>query len=234
MCSCLFGYFHCALPEDTIDVEVTVRTLNGIQTYQKDCSTQSTSCSPQGTLVKPFPSLHREMNDYMEEKRKLVNPFTPCQRPSNRQNFSLPKKTIPTKKKKSDSKRVSKQQHKLRKIEGCNMPTKAVMPTFMLSPAIVAMTPIVPNMPAVPNHPATPKPPVSTATNSCETCKTCGRPCPLYTKPAPPILPPHSDWSDEDCNGERLRERERRKEEQAEREKADKEKHDSAWKDSEY
>ena len=56
----------------------------------------------------------------------------------------------------------------------------------------------------------------------------------MYTKPAPPILPSHSDWSDEDWNAKRPRERERRKKEQEEREKADKEKQDSAQKDSEY
>ena len=92
------------------------------------------------------------------------------------------------------------------------LPTKAVMPSFMLSPAIVAMMPIVPNLPTRPNLPATPKLPVSTATNSCEMCKVYGRPCPMHTKPVPQgDSPAHSDWSDEDWNGERKRETEKRK-----------------------
>ena len=69
-----------------------------------------------------------------------------------------------------------------------------------------------------PNPPATPKPPAtSTATNSCEVCKTWGRPCPLYTKPAPSPSLIESEWSDEDWGGDRLRECERRKSKQRKR-----------------
>ena len=65
---------------------------------------------------------------------------------------------------------------------------------------------MAPNPPATPNLPAT-----TTATNSYEVCKTLGVPHYLYTKPAPAISTPHSDWSDEDWDGERLRKREERK-----------------------
>ena len=176
MCNFQYCYFHCALPEDTTNVDVTVRTLSGIRNFPKDCSPQSTTFSPWGTQVKPFPSLQKKINAYMEEKRKLVKAFTPAKRPYNRRNFIFPKKTTPIKRGKSDSKRVSKKQHK-RKIEGCYVPKKAMMPTFTLSPAIVAVTPIVPKLPAIPNSPArpnlpaTPKPPASTPTTSCETLK---------------------------------------------------------------
>ena len=73
----------------------------------------------------------------MEERRKIANPFTPDLRPNNRQNlYSFTKKTTPTKRSKSDSKRESKKLHQSRKIEECYIPTKAAKPTFM-SPAIV-------------------------------------------------------------------------------------------------
>ena len=167
MCNFLYGYFHCDLPEDTIDVEVTVRTLGRIHNFHKDHFMQSITCSPWNTLIKPFPSLQKKIHAYMVEKRKLVNPFTPAQRPSNRQNVSFPKKTTHTKRRKSDSQRVSKKQHKSRKMEGHYVPIKAMMSTFMLSPAIVTMMPLLPNLSA------TPKPHVSAVTtNSCETCKT--------------------------------------------------------------
>ena len=139
-----------------------------------------------------------------------ANPITPAQRP-NRYNFSFTKKVTPSKRSKSDNKRVSKKQHTSRNIEGCYVPTKAVMSTFMLSPAIVAMTPIVPKLPA------SPKAQVSTATNSCQTCKCQGKPCPMYTTPAPPSSPSYSDWSDEDWDGERQTERYKKEKEQAEK-----------------
>ena len=36
----LYRYFTCNLPEDKIDVEVTIHTLKGIHTFRKDCNTQ--------------------------------------------------------------------------------------------------------------------------------------------------------------------------------------------------
>ena len=161
---------------------------------------QFTTCSPWGSLVKSFPSLQKKMNAYMEDRSKIANLFTQAQRPNNRQNlFPFTKKTNSTKRSKSDSKKGSKKHQKSRKIEGHYMSTKAVMPTFTLSPAIVSMTPTIPNLPA------TPKLWGSAPTTSCEMQKPWGRPCPMYTKPAPPMSPPHSDWSDEDWDGERKR-----------------------------
>ena len=147
--------------------------------------------------------LTQKDDDYME--KRIDNPFTPAQRPDSRQAlFSSIKNTTPTKRSKSDSKRGSKKHEKSMEIEGCYMPTKAAMPTFMPSPAIVTM------MPTVPNPPATPNLQVSTATNYCEICKTWGRPCPMHTKPALPVSPPHLDWSDiEDWDGEIQKEREK-------------------------
>ena len=134
----------------------------------------------------------------MKERRKISNPFTLAQRPNNKQNiFSFTKKPTPTKRSKSDCKRGSKKHQKSWKIEGCYVQTKAMMPTFILSPAIVTIIPIVPN------PPVTHKPTVSTATTSCEMCKICGRPLSIYTKLAPPVSPPHSDWSDVKDNWDR-------------------------------
>ena len=48
-CHFLYGFFHFYLPEDTIDVEITVRTLRGIHNFRKDHVTQLSMCSPWGT-----------------------------------------------------------------------------------------------------------------------------------------------------------------------------------------
>ena len=182
-CNFLYGFFHCALPEDTINVEITVRALKGIHTFRKDHTTQSSRCSLWGSRVWSFPSLLKKMMTIWK-KEELINPFTPAKRPNSRQAlFPSIKNTTPTKRSKSDSKRGSKKHQKSMKIEGCYMPTKAAMPAFMPSPAIVTM------MPTVPNPPATPNLPVSTATNYSEICKTWGRPCPMHTKPALPVSP---------------------------------------------
>ena len=105
---------------------------------------------------------------------------------------------------------------------GCFAPTKVATPTFT---TMATTTTTAPNTQAAPDLTAT-----FTTTNSCEVCKTLDRPCPLYTKPAPPSSPAHSDWSDENWDGEG----ERRKKEQVEKEKADREKQDSAQKDPKY
>ena len=86
--------------------------------------------------------------------------------------------------------------------------------------------------PIEPNPPASPKLQVSTATNSCEPCKTWSKPCPLYTKPAPPSSPPHSEWSDKDWDRDRQRDRERKEKDQVEKEQV--EKQDSMQKDPEF
>ena len=83
------GFFQCHLPEDTIDVEITVRTLKGILTFRKDCSSQSSVCSPWGSCVKPFPSLHEKMADYIKERQTIANPFHCNQSFPNRPNSSL-------------------------------------------------------------------------------------------------------------------------------------------------
>ena len=40
-CNFLYGLFNCQLPEVTIDIEITVRTLKCIHNFRQDCATQS-------------------------------------------------------------------------------------------------------------------------------------------------------------------------------------------------
>ena len=68
-CNFLFGFFQCALPEDTMDIEVTGRTVKGIHTYRKDHTTESATCSPWSRWMKPFPSLRNKIEAFKEEKR---------------------------------------------------------------------------------------------------------------------------------------------------------------------
>ena len=70
----------------------------------------------------------------------------------------------------------------------------------MTTPATVAATP---NSPTIP-------PASKERTVFCETCSALGRPCPLFTLPAPNTFNATSDWSnvEEDQDGERQKEEE--------------------------
>ena len=143
-CNLLYGFFSCQLPEDTICIEITVRTLKGIHSFRKYCATQSSSCSPLNLQTKPFPLLLQKVDSYMEDIKRIANPFTPVWRPINLSSFA--KKSTPRKRSKIESKRSSSKHLKSRKVNGRHfMPTKSTMATFILSPVIVVMTPMVPN-----------------------------------------------------------------------------------------
>ena len=138
-------------------MEVRVRTINGIHNFCKDHSTQSITCSPWSTHVKPFPSLQKKFNANMEEKRKPFNSFTPAQGANNSHTFTFPKITKPIMRCNIDNKRVNKKQRK-RKIEGHFVPTfapaKVAMPTSPQPPA-KAVVPTFPQLPAKTVTPAT-------------------------------------------------------------------------------
>ena len=64
-CNFVHGYFSCLLPEETINVEVKVKTMKGIHTFRRDCTTQIISWSPR---LHPYPSLVKRMQTYLELK----------------------------------------------------------------------------------------------------------------------------------------------------------------------
>ena len=60
-----------ALPEDTIDVN---HTLKGIHTLKKDYKSQSTKCSPWGAEVQQYPSLRKKMVEFMHQRQSITTP----------------------------------------------------------------------------------------------------------------------------------------------------------------
>ena len=74
-CSFLFGFFSCNLPDDTINVKLTVPTLQGIHTFKKVRNTQMIRCSPWGSEIKPFPSLQRKMMEYLWQKQTITTSY---------------------------------------------------------------------------------------------------------------------------------------------------------------
>ena len=71
-CDFLFGFLKCALPEDTIDVKLTVRTVKGIHTFGKDHTTEYATCSPWSRWMKPFPSFRKKIETFKEEKKMKI------------------------------------------------------------------------------------------------------------------------------------------------------------------
>ena len=83
-CNFDLHYFHCALPKDKVDMEMTIWMVDGIHTYRRDQTTQVTFYSPWSRQVKPFSSLRKKIAEYREEKmeshkKRNSNPLTPVQ-----------------------------------------------------------------------------------------------------------------------------------------------------------
>ena len=74
-CDLIFGLLKCALPEDTIDVDLKICTLKGIHTFWKDYKSHITKCSPWGTEVQHYPSLKKKMVEFMRYRWTIAMPF---------------------------------------------------------------------------------------------------------------------------------------------------------------
>ena len=54
-CNFLHGYFRCQLPTETVNVEVKVKTMQGIHTFRRDRTCQVIKCNPWSTRHCPYP-----------------------------------------------------------------------------------------------------------------------------------------------------------------------------------
>ena len=78
--------------KDTIDMEVTIRTMKGIHTFKRDCATQIISCRPWSSQLCPYSFLARKMRTYLEVKENTTNPLHPNPTYPDRPNTLLPQK----------------------------------------------------------------------------------------------------------------------------------------------
>ena len=76
-CNFLHGYFRCQLPVETADVEVKVKTMQGIHTFRRDRTSQVIKCNPWSTRLCPYPFLIQKMKTYLE----LEGRYGPKSRP---------------------------------------------------------------------------------------------------------------------------------------------------------
>ena len=64
-CDLMYGFLKCALPEDTIDVDLKVCMLKGIYTFKKDYKSQTSKSSLCRAEVQPYPTLRKRMVEFM-------------------------------------------------------------------------------------------------------------------------------------------------------------------------
>ena len=67
-CDLIFGLLNCNLLQDIIDVDLKICTLWGIYTYKKDRSSQVGKYSPLGNQGYTFPSLQKEMMEFLRQR----------------------------------------------------------------------------------------------------------------------------------------------------------------------
>ena len=119
-CNFVHGYFRCLLPEETIDVEVKVKTMKGIHTFRRNCTTQIISCKPWVPRLCSYPSLVRRMRTYLELKGQDASQLCPrtnkTVRPTSLWKMPVPKKAIDRRQKKR-SKMPIRKQFKVRLIK---------------------------------------------------------------------------------------------------------------------
>ena len=69
VCNFFFGFMHTNLPTDTVDVELTLRMVQGIYIYCKDHTADTTIFTPWSKSLIPFPSLRKKIKAFNEDSK---------------------------------------------------------------------------------------------------------------------------------------------------------------------
>ena len=72
VCDFIFGFMHTNLPPDMVDIELTIRIVQGIYIYHKDHMAESTIFIPWSKSVTPFPSLRKKIKAFKEDSKGQV------------------------------------------------------------------------------------------------------------------------------------------------------------------
>ena len=73
-CHLVYQFIKCALPGDTIDVDLKVHTLKGIHMFKKDYKSQISKCSPWRAEVQPYPFLKKKMVEFICQREAVPTP----------------------------------------------------------------------------------------------------------------------------------------------------------------
>ena len=72
MCDFIFGSICMCLLTDTVDVELTIKTVKGIYTYCRDHTVEPTIFSPWSKSVIPFPSLRWKTQAFKDNNKQVT------------------------------------------------------------------------------------------------------------------------------------------------------------------
>ena len=89
VCDFFFDFVCTNLPSDMVDVELMVRMVQGIYTYRKDHTVESTIFTLWSKNMIPFPSLRRKIKAFKENNRR---PMTTVWNNNVMPQFSAPSK----------------------------------------------------------------------------------------------------------------------------------------------
>ena len=74
VCDFFFGFMCTNLPIDMVDMELTIRMVQGIYIYRKDHTAESTIFTPWSKSVTPFPSIRKKIKAFNEDSRGHSTP----------------------------------------------------------------------------------------------------------------------------------------------------------------
>ena len=97
VCNFFFGFMRTNLPTNTVDVELTLRTVQGIYICHKDHTMETTIFTPWSKSVIPFPSLRKKIKAFKEDsKGQMTLTWTPSDSTPARP-LNIPRKCAPGK-----------------------------------------------------------------------------------------------------------------------------------------
>ena len=185
VCYFIFGSICTNLLTDTVDIELTIRTVMGIYMYCKDQMAELTIFTLCSKSVIPFPSLRCKMQACKDNnKQQMMMPWNN----GAMVQFSVPPKPSQNSRESTIGKirtRWSKRNHRFNPIKTNRYNTMNTKPTDMNKIDIVQPTP----------------------RRACE----CFSPTCSYCKhEAPHPSPVHSDWSSKDWDGNKSKTKEQK------------------------
>ena len=72
VCDFIFGLIRTSLLTNTVDIDLTIRTVKGIYMYRKDHTAESTIFTLWSKKVIPFSSLRQKIQAFNDDKRQNV------------------------------------------------------------------------------------------------------------------------------------------------------------------
>ena len=76
-CNFLHGFFRCKLPVEVVDMEVKVTSMQGMDIFRRDRTTQLIRCIPWTTKLHPRPTIVKKMKTFLEVENK-IEPVIPA------------------------------------------------------------------------------------------------------------------------------------------------------------